>query len=629
MTDDPRSSDKLGNVRGAMLLGALGIVYGDIGTSPLYAFRESLKSAGGASAATQGAVLGILSLIFWALIVVVTLKYVLFVMRADNQGEGGIMALLALALRKVERRGARTLLLVVGVAGAALLYGDGAITPAISVLSAVEGLSVATPLFEPYVVPIALAILVTLFAVQRFGSGRLGGAFGVVMIAWFGVLALIGVINVLQAPGVLAAIDPRHAVRYLGGNGWVSFAVLGSVFLCVTGAEALYADMGHFGRTALRLDWLSFVLPALAINYFGQGALVLADPAAAANPFFLMFPAWSLYPVVALATAATVIASQALISGAFTLTQQAILLGLLPRLQIRHTSNSEIGQVYVPQVNWLLAVAVVALVLGFRTSEALAHAYGIAVVSTMVATTMLAGTVARHDWGWGWPAVIGVTGFFLVVDVAFLAANASKILGGGWLPLVAGALIFALMMTWRRGRRAVLEATGEDRPDLQPFLARLSPADFPRTGGTAIYMSARRDTVPAALALNLRHNGVLHERIALLNVEIERTPFVAPEKRVEAVDLGKGFSSLTVRFGFFERPDVVAALAGDPDDFPIDLGKTSFFLGRELPIPTLNPRLNFWQAPLYAFLTRNAVSAPEYYLIPTENVVELGTRVEL
>lgn len=324
-----------------------------------------------------------------------------------------------------------------------------------------------------------------------------------------------------------------------------------------------------------------------------------------------------------------VIASQALISEAFTPSQQATLLGLLPRLQIRHTSDAEIGQVYVPQINWLLAIGVVALVLGFRSSEALANAYGIAVVSTMVATTLLAGTVARHNWGWGWPAVIAVTGFFLLVDIAFLTANASKIIAGGWFPLVAGALIFALIMTWRRGRRAVIEALGEDRADLPAFLARLDPAQHPRTGGTAIYMTAKRDTVPSALALNLRHNGVLHERVALLNVQIERVPFVDPGERVKAEELGRGFCALTIRFGFFEKPDVAGALAADPDDFPIDMARTSFFLGRELPVPTINPRLNFWQAPLYAFLTRNAVSAPEYYLIPTENVVELGTRVEL
>ena len=617
------------NVRAAVLLGALGIVYGDIGTSPLYAFRESLKSAGGATAATQATVYGLLSLIFWALVIVVTLKYVLFVMRADNDGEGGIMALLALALKKVTHKATHKALVVIGVAGAALLYGDGVITPAISVLSAVEGLSVATSRFEPYIVPIALVILVTLFAVQRFGSGRLGRSFGIVMIAWFGVLALAGIVHIVRAPAVLAALNPAYAVAYLGNSGWTSLVVLGSVFLCVTGAEALYADMGHFGRTALRLDWLGFVFPALTLNYFGQGALVLSDPAAASNPFFLMFPTWSLYPMVALATAATVIASQALISGAFTLSQQATLLGLLPRLQIKQTSRSAIGQVYVPQINWLLAIGVVALVLGFRSSEALANAYGIAVVSTMVATTILAGTVARHNWGWGWPAVIAVTAPFLAVDLGFMVANASKILRGGWFPLVAGALVFALMMTWRRGRKAVIEYLGEESADLTKFLERLDPQRYPRTDGTAIYMTGRRDIVPSALSLNLRHNGVLHARVVLLNVEIQRVPAVDEADRVSATELGKGFWALTVRFGFFEKPDVSGALAAHPDIFPIDLATTSFFLGRELPVPTVDPRLNFWQAPIYAFLTRNAVSAPEYYLIPTENVVELGTRVEL
>ena len=616
-------------LRSTVLLGALGVVFGDIGTSPLYAFRESLKSAGGGAAATEAAVLGILSLIFWALVVVVALKYVLFVMRADNQGEGGIMALLALALPQVSEKGTRKALLIVGVAGAALLYGDGVITPAISVLSAIEGLSVATPLFEPYVVPIALVILVALFAVQSYGSGRIGRLFGIVMAIWFVTLALAGIWHVVGQPGVLAALNPVHALRYVAGHGWTAFVVLGSVFLAVTGAEALYADMGHFGRGAIRADWFALVLPALALNYLGQGALVLANPDAAANPFFLMFPSWALYPVVALSTAATVIASQALITGAFTLSQQATLLGLLPRLEIRQTSRDEIGQVYVPQINWLLAIGVVALVLGFRSSDALANAYGIAVVSTMTATTILAGIVAHHRWGWSLPLTLGVTGLFLVVDLAFLLANAPKIPHGGWFPLLIGALIFALMMTWRRGRKAVVEQVGEDNDALPEFLDRLDTGRYPRVHGTAVYMTTRRDTVPSALALNLHHNKVLHERVVLLNVQIQRFPFVEEDGRIEVTELVKGFWAVAVRFGFFEKPDVLRALAQHADVFPISVEDTSFFLGRELPIPTLKPALSRWQAALYGFLTRNAVSAPEYYLIPTEKVVELGTRVEL
>jgi len=621
--------------RPAMLLAALGVVYGDIGTSPLYAFRESLKSAGGSVAATEAAGLGILSLIVWTLVIVVTLKYVLFVMRADNQGEGGIMALLALALPEVSEKGTRKFLLVVGVGGAALLYGDGMITPAISVLSAVEGLSFATTFFEPYIVPITLVILIALFAVQSYGSGPIGRLFGPIMAIWFLTLGLAGFWHILAQPSVLAALNPAHAISFLGGNGWTAVVVLGSVFLVVTGAEALYADMGHFGRRVIRVDWFILVLPALALNYFGQGALVLANPQAAANPFFLMFPSWLLYPIVVLATAATVIASQALISGAFTLSQQATLLGLLPRLEIRQTSSSAIGQVYVPQINWLLAGSVVALVLGFRTSGALANAYGIAVVSTMIATTVLAGVVAHHRWGWSLPLVLTVTGAFLIIDLIFLVANAPKIPHGGWFPLIAGALIFTIMMTWRRGRKVVLERLEEDQAKLSEFFEKLDDRQLPRVKGTAVYLSARRDTVPSALALNLRHNKVLHDRVLLLNVEVLRVPFVTEKSRVVIEALPKGFLGVTVRFGFYEKLDVLDALnrhtkaARGDGSFTFELAETTFFLGREVPVPTVRPDLSGWQTAIYTFLTRNAVSAPEYYLIPTENVVELGTRVEI
>jgi len=621
--------------RPAMLLAALGVVYGDIGTSPLYAFRESLKSAGGSVAATEAAVLGILSLIVWTLVIVVTLKYVLFVMRADNQGEGGIMALLALALPEVSEKGTRKFLLVVGVGGAALLYGDGMITPAISVLSAVEGLSFATTFFEPYIVPITLVILIALFAVQSYGSGPIGRLFGPIMTIWFLTLGLAGFWHILAQPSVLAALNPAHAISFLGGNGWTAVVVLGSVFLVVTGAEALYADMGHFGRRVIRVDWFILVLPALALNYFGQGALVLANPQAAANPFFLMFPSWLLYPIVVLATAATVIASQALISGAFTLSQQATLLGLLPRLEIRQTSSSAIGQVYMPQINWLLAGSVVALVLGFRTSGALANAYGIAVVSTMIATTVLAGVVAHHRWGWSLPLVLTVTGAFLIIDLIFLVANAPKIPHGGWFPLIAGALIFTIMMTWRRGRKVVLERLEEDQAKLSEFFEKLDDRQLPRVKGTAVYLSARRDTVPSALALNLRHNKVLHDRVLLLNVEVLRVPFVTEKSRVVIEALPKGFLGVTVRFGFYEKLDVLDALnrhtkaARGDGSFTFELAETTFFLGREVPVPTVRPDLSGWQTAIYTFLTRNAVSAPEYYLIPTENVVELGTRVEI
>jgi KUP system potassium uptake protein len=405
--------------------------------------------------------------------------------------------------------------------------------------------------------------------------------------------------------------------------------VLGSVFLTLTGAEALFADMGHFGRRAIRVVWFAFVLPALLVTYFGQGALVLSDPQAAQNPFFLMFPGWMLIPVVALATAATVIASQAVIAAAYTLSQQATLLSLLPRLEIRQTSQSEIGQVYIPQINWILALAVVGLVLGFRSSDALASAYGIAVATAMLATTTLAGVVARRHWGWSLPLTLAVVGFFFIVDFAFFAANAPKILQGGWFPLTIGALVFTLMMTWRRGRKIALARLGEDNTPLPEFLERLDPERPARVRGTAVYLTAQRDTVPSALALNLRHNKVLHERVALLNVEVQRVPYVSESERIQVAPLPKGFWGVTVRFGFFERPDILAALGRHADGFPLDLDETSFFLGREVPVPAMRPDLPAWQAALYTVLTRNAVSAPEYFLIPTPAVVELGTRVEL
>ena len=616
-------------LKAALLLAALGVVFGDIGTSPIYALKECFRSAGGTAGLTPEAVLGILSLVFWAITIVVTLKYVLFVMRADNQGEGGDMALLALAMPTLTDKRARRALLSVGLVGAALLYGDGMITPAISVLSAVEGLSIATPFFEPYVVPIALAILIGLFAVQVHGSGRIGRFFGPVMALWFTVLACVGLVQVLRHPDVFAAIDPRHGAAFLARHGWTAFVVLGSVFLTLTGAEALFADMGHFGRGAIRINWFVFVFPALVLNYFGQGALVIADPGAATNPFFLLFPGWALVAAVVLATAATVIASQAVIAAAYTLSQQAISLGLLPRLEIRQTSRSEIGQVYIPQINWMLAVAVVGLVLGFRSSDALASAYGIAVVMAMLATTTLAGVVARRYWGWSLPVTIAVVGFFLTVDLAFFAANLPKVLQGGWFPLLIGAAVFTLMMTWQRGRKIALARLGEDNVPLSQFLDCLDPERPARVSGTAVYLTSRRDTVPSALALNLRHNKVLHERVVLLNIESKRMPYVDESERVHVHALPKGFWGVTLLFGFAEKPDMLAALARHADVFRLDIEETSFFLGKEVPVPSMRPDLPLWQAALYTFLARNAVSAPEYFLIPTPQVAELGTRVEL
>ncbi len=614
-------------MRRAFVVGALGVVYGDIGTSPIYTLRECLKATGGT--VDPDVVLGLLSLIFWSVMIVVTAKYVLLVMRADNAGEGGIMALLGLAAHAEADQRRRTALLMVGIAGAALFYGDGMITPAISVLSAIEGLQTAAPALQPYVVPITLVVLVGLFVVQSRGSERIGAYFGPVMAVWFAVLAAAGLVQVVQTPGVLAALNPLHALRFLFGHGVIGFLALGSVFLAMTGAEALYADMGHFGRGPIRLDWFAFVLPALTLNYFGQGALVLAHPDAADMPFFKLFPGWALVPVVVLATAATVIASQAVISGAFSLSQQAMQLSLLPRLDVRQTSEEAIGQVYVPQINWLLMLCVIGLVLAFGSSDNLAAAYGIAVAGTMVITTGLLAVVARRLWRWSLPVTTAVIGLFLLVDLTFFAANAVKIPQGGWFPLLVGAAAFTLMSTWRRGRQIVLERTSEDNPPLKQFLARLDPTKLPRVEGTAVYLAARHETVPYSLSDNLKHNKVLHERVVLLTVVTERMPYVDQAERMTVEPLGKSFTRMTLRFGFAEAPDVPAALEAHRAEFPIDIPETSFFLGRETPVPTMRPDLPPWREKLYGFMTRNAVSASSYFQIPPKRVVELGTQVEL
>jgi KUP system potassium uptake protein len=614
-------------MRRTLLVGALGVVYGDIGTSPIYTFRECLKSAGGAP--SLEVVLGLVSLVFWSVMVVVTAKYVSLVMRADNEGEGGIMALLGLVVHAQANQRHRVVLLMIGLAGAALFYGDGMITPAISVLSAIEGLEIAAPSLATYVVPITVVVLIGLFFLQSSGSERIGTYFGPIMAVWFAALALGGLWHILDAPRVLAALNPLHAIRFLFGHGWTGFLALGSVFLAMTGAEALYADMGHFGRGPIRLDWFGLVLPALALNYFGQGALVLARPDVLDNPFFRMFPGWALYPMVVLAAAATVIASQAVVSGAFSLSQQAMQLSLLPRLDVRQTSKEAIGQVYVPQINWLLMVCVIGLVLAFRSSDNLAAAYGVAVAGTMVITTVLLAVVARHLWHWSPPVVAAVIGFFLIVDLGFFGANAVKIPQGGWFPLLVGAVAFTLMSTWRRGRQIVLERTSEDNPPLDRFLAQLDPAQLPRVKGTAIYLAARRETIPYALTDNLRHNKVLHERVVLLTVVTERAPYVNEAERMLIEPLGKGFTRMTLRFGFAEPSAVPPALEANKARFPFELNETSFFLGRETPVPTTRPPFSLWREKLYAFMTRNAVSAADYFQIPPKRVVELGTQVEL
>ena len=609
----------------ATVIGALGIVFGDIGTSPIYTFRECLKAAG--QGAAPDAVMGLLSLIVWTLTIVVTAKYVVFVMRADNAGEGGIVALLDLACTREPDKRLAAILLMAGIAGAALFFGDGMITPAISVLSAIEGLNVATPVFQPYVVPIVVAILVALFLVQSRGSARIGKLFGPVMAIWFAAIGLAGLAHVLRNPAVLLALDPRHAIGFLASHGGTSLAVLGSAFLAVTGAEALYADMGHFGRGPIRISWFAIVFPALVLNYFGQGASVMST-GAADNPFYRMFPGWSLYPVVLLATAATVIASQAVISGAFSLAQQAMQTVLLPRLDVFQTSTEQRGQVYVPTINWILMIGVIGLVLGFRSSDALASAYGIAVSGTMVTTTLLLGVVAHRTWRWGLVKTALIVGAFGIVDLAFFFANALKIFDGGWFPLLIGLIVFTLMSTWHAGRRLILERTDEETVAIDAFLNDVAPA-LPRVKGTAVFLAAPRDTIPFALVDNIRHNKVLHEHVALLTVLTERQPFIGAERRMEVHNIGLDMSRIILHFGFAERPDVPAALAANKDRYPIDLDNTSFFVGRERAVASMRPGLAAWREKLFALMTRNAVGATDYFRIPAKRVIELGTQVEV
>ena len=610
-------------------LTALGVVYGDIGTSPLYAMRECFFGSH-AVPPTQENVLGVLSLIIYSLLLVISLKYVAIVMRADNHGEGGILALTAL-LPSREAPGRRTpVLVLLGIFGAALLYGDGMITPAITVLSAIEGLNVATPVFEHYVVPITVAILIGVFAIQRHGTDRVGRLFGPVMLAWFVIIAALGVGWLMTAPVVLTAVDPRHAVAFFQAHGWHGVAVLGAVFLVVTGGEALYADMGHFGKRPIRLAWFALVLPALVLNYFGQGALLIGNPAAASNPFFMMAPGWLLLPMVVLATFAAIIASQALISGAFSLTQQAVQLGYSPRMAIDHTSSAEAGQIYVPQVNWALMVATLAIVIGFKTSSSLAAAYGIAVTLTMIITALLLHTVAIERWKWPKALVFAITGLFLSVDLLFFGANALKIAHGGWLPLVIGGLIFTLMTTWKTGRRVVADRLSARSEPLEDFLARLDATPPARVPGTAVFMTAQPRGTPPALAHNLRYNKVLHAHVVTLLVKTMPWPYVDDDERVTIKPLGDGVFDVTVYFGFMDDVDVPKALRlAQLEGLPLDADDTTYFLGRETLIPTDSPGMASWREHLFVLMARNAMRATGFFRLPPERVVELGVQVEL
>jgi KUP system potassium uptake protein len=614
----------------ALALGALGVVYGDIGTSPLYTVKEIFTGSGGIPL-SQVNVVGVVSVIFWALMIVVSLKYVTLILRADNHGEGGIMALLTLAssaVKKLPRL--RYGLLLAGVFGAALFYGDGVITPAISVLSAVEGLEVAAPSLTPYVVPLTVAVLVLLFLFQRRGTAGVGRLFGPVMVIWFGILALGGLLNLYKAPEILVALNPYYGVRFLYQNGWVAFVGLGAIVLALTGAEALYADMGHFGRRPIRLAWFNFVFPALALNYLGQGALIISDSKAIANPFYLLFPTWLLYPMIGLATAATVIASQAVITGTYSMTQQAIQLGFLPRTHIVHTSAMEEGQIYIPSINAMLLLAVVAAVIGFGSSTNLASAYGLAVTGTMLITTVLTFFVVRYAWGYNWLVCVLATGFFLVIDLAFFSANTLKIAQGGWFPLVVGLAIFTVMTTWKRGREILVTHLRQTQIPLKPFLESLVAEDITRVSNTAIFLVANPEGVPNALLHNLAHNQVLHDRVIFLTVIYREIPYVPHEQRVQVEFLLHGFYRIKVFYGFMDKPDLVAALeACRGDGLEFNLLATSFFVSRETIVPTPGGGMADWREQLFATMSRLAGSAADYVNIPTNRVIEVGTRIEI
>jgi KUP system potassium uptake protein len=610
-------------------LGALGVVYGDIGTSPLYALKESFLPEHGVPASPAN-VLGILSLVIWSLILIISVKYLVFILRADNRGEGGILALTSLVTPTHALRGGRWGLIILGLFGTGLLYGDGMITPAISVLSAVEGLEILTPVLAPYVEAITVVVIAALFYFQSHGTARVGRVFGPMMVLWFVVLAALGAWHVARAPAVLAAVDPTHAVRFFVANGWHAFVVLGSVFLVVTGGEALYADMGHFGRKPIQWAWFGLVLPALLINYLGQGALLIRDPAAVSNPFYRMVPGWALLPVVIVATLATVIASQALISGAFSLTLQAVQLGYVPRVQIEHTSEREMGQIYIPSVNWALMVCCIALVLGFRTSTKLAAAYGLAVTATMAITTILFFFVARERWGWSAARAGAVAGVFLVIDLAFLGANVLKIPHGGWVPLVIGAAVFTLLTTWKKGRQLLAERMQERTLPRELFLESLMRHPPHRVPGTSVFMYGGSTGTPPALLHNLKHNRVLHERVVFLTIRTEEVPYVAEAERASVEEIGHGLWQVVLRYGFLEDADIPEALRtlGHPE-LPFRPMETTYFLGRETLIATRRRGMALWRERLFAVMSRNARPATAFFRLPPNRVVELGAQVEL
>jgi KUP system potassium uptake protein len=612
-----------------LTLTALGIVYGDIGTSPLYAAKETFHPDHGI-AVTPYNVLGGVSAIFWALMIVVTLKYVILIMRANNNGEGGIMALLALASSAVKDQHWRAPIMIVGVFGAALFYGDAVLTPAISVLSAVEGLEVGTAAFKPYVVPIAVGVVIGLFALQRQGTSAVGALFGPVAVLWFIAIALLGLHAIARHPQILRAVDPLYALGFVSQHGVASFVVLGAVLLAFTGAEALYADMGHFGKAPIRIAWFSLVFPALTLNYFGQGALLIAQPEAINNPFYLLAPEWALYPLVVLATAATVIASQATISGTYSLTKQAIQLDYLPRMNVVQTSASERGQIYIHGANWVLLLVIIAAIIGFASSTGLASAYGVAVSGTMLVTTILTFFVIRFAWGYNLALCIAVTGFFIFIDVAFFASSLVKVLKGGWFPLALAAIVFTVMTTWHRGREITLATQMKSGVPLATFLESLAKDPPHRVLGTAIFLVDNADSVSRALLQNLACNKVLHERVIFLTVRIRSVPWVPAHKRVVIEPLGEGYWRMLVYFGFMDRPDISAALQlSARPGFELDPASTWFLLSRSTVIPSAKEGMVAWRERLFAAMARNARTAGDYFNIPSDQVIELGTKIEI
>lgn len=611
-----------------LALGALGVVYGDIGTSPLYTIREIFSASTGI-ALTADNIVGAISAVFWALMLVVTLKYVILILRANNRGEGGVMALLALALTSATEQQKKWLLLL-GVVGAALFYGDSVLTPAISVLSAIEGLQIIRPELASYVMPLSVIILLTLFAAQRFGTHAVGKLFGPVLIIWFGMLGAIGVWHILHEPAILAALNPTHAYTFLVARGSGVFLAVGAIVLALTGAEALYADMGHFGKPAIRIAWTGLVFPALALNYMGQGALLLHDPTAVSNPFYLSFPQVVLLPVIMLATLATIIASQAVISGAYSMTRQAIQLGFLPRMRIIHTSATESGQIYLPGVNWLLLVAVLAVTISFQSSSALATAYGIAVTGTMLITTILTFFVIRQGWHYPLWLAVTATGFFLTLDSLLLVSCSVKFMQGGWFPVLIGGIMLLLMWTWKQGREILLDCIRQNDPSLQSFVEMMASSKLPRIDRTAVFLVSNPHSVPQALMHNLKHNHVLHQTNLILTVEYTDTPVIATEARLKFHALGDGFWQMTLRYGFMEHPDIPKALQEcHLPDIQFDPFTTSYFLSREVVVPSVGGRMAKWRESLFATMSRNAGSVVEYFNIPVNSVIELGSRVHI